>query len=75
MFRRLWLVLAVGWAALMLWLTTIDQSGLHAPQPMWWVMVFGPMAVPWILSRLVTFVRFGSFRRPIPAPWRPYRRF
>jgi hypothetical protein len=73
MFRRAWFIVAALWACLMLLIPLSTPAGGEstASQPKFWMITFAPFAVPWILSRLLTYVRFRTFRRSIP--YRPYR--
>lgn len=71
MLKRLWYVLAFGWALLLLWGLPSDQFAQASPadRHFYWVLVCGPFFVPSIAARAWVFVRYGSLKSPA------YRRF
>lgn len=76
MLRRAWYLLTGGWALLVVTLTREDmQHARTADQHFWWVITFGPLALPWVAGLAMNYIRWGSFRRPRPAPgqWRSFK--
>ena len=67
MLRRAWFLIAVPWAMLMLWLGSFDSGG---PELHVWIVALGPLALPWLLRWMVSFVITGSVNPPRSIPYR-----
>jgi hypothetical protein len=73
MLRRLWFACSCGWLAF-IWLLMRNPKGQLDADLL--PIALAPFLAGLALPPILTWVRWGSFRRPVPAPrWKPYRRF
>jgi hypothetical protein len=67
MLRMAWFLVAVPWAMLILWLSSFDDG---FPELHVWIIALGPLALPWLLRRMISFVLTGSVNPQRPLPYR-----
>lgn len=69
MLKRAWIVVAGGWAAIVLYAGTTRSDGIMEKDL---ILALAPIAVGWLLARAGRFVVTGSpIKRPRAIPYRP----
>ena len=72
MLRRAWFVFSLAWFGFVM-LTQSTMPDTYKYGVVWFIALF-PAGLSLVVPPILTWVRWGSFQRPIPAPrFRTYR--